>query len=104
MPTLIRRAAIGALFLASVAALAQDVQERTIKFGHLNNTDHPVSLGVKRFAEVLAAVRSSGALDAARAHGEAEAVVAKSALAVLPDSKFRETLLQLADFAVQRSF
>jgi octaprenyl-diphosphate synthase len=57
-----------------------------------------------RFAEVLAAVRGSGALDAARRHGEAEAVVAKDALAVLPDSKFRETLLQLADFAVQRSF
>ena len=27
--------------------------ERVIRFGHLNNTDHPVSLGVKRFAEVL---------------------------------------------------
>ena len=57
-----------------------------------------------RFAEVLDAVRSSGALDAARRHGEAEAAVAKASLAVLPDSKFRETLLQLADFAVQRSF
>jgi TRAP-type transport system periplasmic protein len=30
-------------------------EERVIKFGHLNNADHPVSLGVKRFAEVLAA-------------------------------------------------
>lgn len=58
----------------------------------------------ERFAEVLDAVRASGALDAARRHGEAEAAVAKAALAVLPDSKFRETLLQLADFAVQRSF
>ena len=25
---------------------AQDVQERTIRFGHLNNPDHPVSAGV----------------------------------------------------------
>ena len=58
----------------------------------------------ERFADVLDAVRSSGALDAARRHGEAEAAVAKASLAVLPDSKFRETLLQLADFAVQRSF
>ena len=57
-----------------------------------------------RFAEVLAAVRSSGALDAARRHGVDEAEMAKAALAPLPDSKFRETLLQLADFAVQRSF
>ena len=28
-------------------AFAQDVQERTIRFGHLNNADHPVSFGVK---------------------------------------------------------
>ena len=56
------------------------------------------------FAEVLAAVRASGALDAARRHGADEAEMAKAALAPLPDSKFRQTLLQLADFAVQRSF
>ena len=40
--------------LASAPASAQ-VQERTIRWGHLNNTDHPVSLGVQKFAEVLAA-------------------------------------------------
>jgi TRAP-type transport system periplasmic protein len=56
----------GALALAITslfcfAASAQDVQERTIKFGHLNNTDHPVSMGVKRFAELLAA-KSGGKL------------------------------------------
>jgi TRAP-type transport system periplasmic protein len=39
----------------SLPSFAQDVQERTIKFGHLNNTDHPVSMGVKRFAELVAA-------------------------------------------------
>jgi len=26
-----------------------------IRFGHLNNTDHPVSMGVKKFAEIVAA-------------------------------------------------
>jgi octaprenyl-diphosphate synthase len=57
-----------------------------------------------RFAEVLAAVRGCGALDAARRHGVTEAGMAKAALSPLPDSKFKETLLQLADFAVQRSF
>src|SRR6476469_3585366 len=36
-------------------------QERTIRWGHLNNTDHPVSLGVQKFAEVLAA-KSGGKL------------------------------------------
>jgi TRAP-type transport system periplasmic protein len=40
---------------------AQDVQDRTLKFGHLNNADHPVSLGVKRFAELVAA-KSGGKL------------------------------------------
>ena len=37
-----------------LAGFAQDVQERAIRFGHLNNADHPVSFGVKRFAERLA--------------------------------------------------
>ena len=46
---------------AGPLARAQDIQERTIKFGHLNNTDHPVSLGVKRFAELVAA-KSGGKL------------------------------------------
>lgn len=57
-----RSAVLGALLAVScLAAQAQDIQERTIKFGHLNNTDHPVSIGVKRFAELLAA-KSGGKL------------------------------------------
>ena len=40
---------------------AAQVQERTIRWGHLNNTDHPVSFGVQKFAEVLAA-KSGGKL------------------------------------------
>jgi len=40
---------------------AAQVQERTIRWGHLNNTDHPVSLGVQKFSEVLAA-KSGGKL------------------------------------------
>jgi len=51
----------GLCLLLGAPALAQDIQERTIKFGHLNNADHPVSLGVKRFAELLAA-KSGGKL------------------------------------------
>lgn len=43
------------LSLALPAAHAQDIQERTIRFGHLNNTDHPVSAGVRKFAELVAA-------------------------------------------------
>ena len=46
-------AVAGLLGSAAAPAVGQDVQERTIKFGHLNNTDHPVSMGVKRFAELV---------------------------------------------------
>ncbi len=53
--TLIKIATVLGLLCASAATLAQDIQERTIKFGHLNNTDHPTSMGVKKFAELVAA-------------------------------------------------
>lgn len=56
------------------------------------------------FTAVLAAVHATGALDAARQQGIAEAAAAKASLDVLPASKFKETLLQLSDFAAQRSF
>jgi len=46
--------------LLAAPAPAQ-VQERTIRWGHLNNTDHPVSLGVQKFAQILAA-KSGGKL------------------------------------------
>jgi tripartite ATP-independent transporter DctP family solute receptor len=54
-------AVTGLLLGLALPAAAQDIQERTIKFGHLNNADHPVSFGVKRFAELLAA-KSGGKL------------------------------------------
>ncbi len=56
---LIQLSAMLLLLAASVVALAQDIQERTIRFGHLNNADHPTSTGVKKFAELVAA-RSGG--------------------------------------------
>ena len=52
---LIRLTAMFSLLAAGGAALAQDIQERTIRFGHLNNADHPTSAGVKKFAELVAA-------------------------------------------------
>lgn len=39
----------------NVGAQAQQIQERNIKFGTINNTDHPVSFGVQKFAELVAA-------------------------------------------------
>ncbi len=56
MKSIVHGLAIAALSLAvNLPAQAQGTPERTIRFGHLNNTDHPVSLGVKRFTELLAA-------------------------------------------------
>ena len=48
-------AAASALILPGTSAGADDIQQRTIRFGHLNNLDHPVSAGVKKFAEIVAA-------------------------------------------------
>src|SRR5690349_3761991 len=53
-------AVVSVYALVGTPAAAQ-VQERTIRWGHLNNTDHPVSQGVQKFAEVLAA-KSGGKL------------------------------------------
>ncbi len=55
---LIQLVAMLSLLAAGGNAMAQDIQERTIRFGHLNNPDHPTSAGVKKFAEIVAA--SSG--------------------------------------------
>src|SRR6218665_1738876 len=47
--------ALAALLAGAVAVHGQDIQEPTIRFGHLNNTDHPTSWGAKKFAELVAA-------------------------------------------------
>lgn len=52
---LLKITAVCSLLAAAGAVLAQDIQERTIRFGHLNNADHPTSLGVKKFAELVSA-------------------------------------------------
>jgi octaprenyl-diphosphate synthase len=56
------------------------------------------------FPDVLAAVRASGALDAAREHAWSEAQRAIDALVPLQPSIFKDSLLELADFAVARRF
>ena len=60
MQTLLRKAFAG-LAIAAAACGAGAQEAHVIKFGHLNNTDHPVSMGVKRFAELLA-TKSGGKL------------------------------------------
>jgi octaprenyl-diphosphate synthase len=55
------------------------------------------------FDAVLAAVTNSGALDYTRREAEAAAGRAAAAIADLPDSEFKQSLLQLCSFAVDRN-
>jgi octaprenyl-diphosphate synthase len=54
------------------------------------------------FARVLAAVRDCGALEYARSAAERETQAARAALAPLPASKHKDSLLELATFSVAR--
>ena len=58
--------------------------------------------GREDFPVVLAAVQATGALDYARTVAEAESRAAAAALAPLPDSAHKQSLLELASFSVTR--
>lgn len=60
--------------------------------------------GLEDLHAVLDAIRASGALEYARAQAQAEARTACTALDPVPHSNHRGYLLQLADFAVTRTF
>jgi octaprenyl-diphosphate synthase len=59
---------------------------------------------VTRLPEVLAAVRRTGALDAARAVARTEAEAARSCLGALPVSAYRDALLEFCARSADRSF
>ena len=48
-----RFAVFAAVLFAAQAAWAQDIQERTIRWGHLQPKDHPVSAGTNKFAQLV---------------------------------------------------
>lgn len=58
--------------------------------------------GLDQLARISALVKSSGALQKARALAQAEAELAQQALAILPESEFKTALLQLAADASAR--
>ncbi len=60
--------------------------------------------GRGKLAEVIQAIRSTGALDYAREQAGRESLAARAALKGLPHSKHLEYLLQLAEFAVTRTY
>ncbi len=60
--------------------------------------------GRDELTAVLDAIRQTGAIAYAREQARTESRMACAALANLPDSKYRDYLLQLADFAVTRTY
>ena len=59
--------------------------------------------GRSDFEPVLKTMRETGALEYTREQAERCARAAREAIAVLPDSKYRDSLLELATFAVTRN-
>jgi octaprenyl-diphosphate synthase len=58
----------------------------------------------ERLNEIVDIVRATGALEATREAARAEAKLARDCLKLLPDSKWRESLLDFAARSVERSF
>ena len=56
------------------------------------------------FPDVLAAIRATGALEHTRKQAEAEADRAQASIESLPASTYKDSLLELASFAVARTF
>lgn len=60
--------------------------------------------GLDHLPQVIAAVVNSGALDHVKKLAEVEAEKCRAVIAHFPDSDFKQGMLALADFAVERSF
>jgi octaprenyl-diphosphate synthase len=59
---------------------------------------------IAQFADVLAVIKATGALEYTRKRAQQEAESACAAISALPDTKFKESLLQLAGFAASRQY
>jgi octaprenyl-diphosphate synthase len=59
---------------------------------------------MSRFAEVLEVIKQTGALEYTLQQAQRESQAACAALSILPDSNYRQSLLQLADFAASRQY
>jgi len=57
-----------------------------------------------RFGDVLAVVKATGALEYTRRQAQLESEEACNAISVLPDSQYKQSLVQLAFFAASRQF
>jgi len=59
---------------------------------------------IEGFAEVLQIIKDTGALEFTRRQAQRESDAACAALSTLPDTNYKHSLLQLADFAATRQF
>jgi octaprenyl-diphosphate synthase len=59
---------------------------------------------ISRFADVLKVIKQTGALEYTRQQAQRETDAACLALSVLPDTNYKQSLLQLANFAATRQF
>ena len=59
---------------------------------------------IARFADVLQVITQTGALEYTRQQAQRESDAACAALAALPDTNYKQSLLQLANFAATRQF
>ncbi len=60
--------------------------------------------GLTEFQSVLAAIKDTRALQYTRVQAQREIKIANEAISELPDSKYKSALLQLAVFAIDRSY
>ncbi len=60
--------------------------------------------GLSEFQSVLAAIKDTRALQYTRVQAQHEIKIANAAISDLPDSKYKSALLQLAVFAIDRSY
>ena len=60
--------------------------------------------GLDHLSQVIETVKNTGALEHVKKLAEAEVSVCCAAIAHFPDSKFKQALIALANFAVNRSY
>lgn len=66
---------------------------------------HAIEQGdIESFASVLKVIKQTGALDYTRQQAQREVESACAALIDMPDTNYKQSLLQLADFAASRQF
>lgn len=60
--------------------------------------------GRESFEDIILAVKSTGALKAAMQVAKDEVAIAQKSLNILPDTQYRDALIELSDFAVAREY